>query len=364
MKNLQYILDEGIMDMTGDIGTVSKGLEDTISIDKINDGLRDKDALFWGLTRKFSNNIRNNIPNSYNYGGSGTDAGLVYTGAYEEGGKYKFKMRSDLYLNPSFKEQLDRDVFLGVKINEIVTENQIAIDDIQNINPDTTYPVLTLKNRMYMLDVRNIKDMDIEFEGGGSLLYIDTMYPVLTISNTKIMFNNSSVKGRLVFNGTSIPVLNNVESNCESIGISNDDLFTNRKNRKLIDMFDWSKVWEYPDGKRVVVKDINTLHTIVKFIRKQYKDDYNKPYYQKSAGYTPDIPLSIAKGAKVSDFINISKMPNLARIKIAEDVLMFEFIKGSDQSSYNGIVIGDTADGWKVLMTTDVSNERYSYKYW
>lgn len=271
--------------------------------------------------------------------------------------------------NDSFKFVPDSIESCGILINDI--------ENIDGIFKEVISPAIQI------YDVTSIKNMNFVCGGTSTLscsvknymsIHTDSMRLKLENVNLNILDNSKlDQRNGCIFVCDVIPTFVNVSGNIDKIGIYGDNLFTNKRNQKLFDIFEWGGKWDILD-KSYTVKSFRDIYKILIDSKSAFKKRYNATSPQeryKYSAYHPydssDSMLPIKSDASVSDFLDISKFPELNVIKLTDGELMLTFYKAvNNLITIHGAKLGTTRDGYIVTAQTDSTNNSTSFetKYW
>ena len=383
------LVAEGILD---DFDTAVSQMDDTINVDKATD-IISQSAEFGKFLERCYNKVRKYNPNTYYSSSLKRDREKNYMS--KTGNDICLHLMYPLYIDPNTLKMLGE--LLPIIPNQIdVSEgtyqsNQdFYIDDIDNVNPSTTFKRI-VAGTTTIRDARAITDMDFFINTpyeDNSIFMVDSFHQSLKMERCNIWFNFDPSKGvattsrnslnplsKILFRCPTIPTLSNISTNARCLGFYDDVLFSNKRNQKFFDLFEWNTSWTAPDGKTIIMKkfeDLEKIFDIGHKTLKKYLDEYERQYLNRSSysrGAGPKAkpvlatPITLTKNAKLSDVIDLSGFSNLSIVMFSNGELTIEFNrkdKHSDSwSTKTDISLGQTLDGWFVYICRDkAANKR------
>ena len=373
---------EGILD---DFDTAATELDDTVNTDKATDVITRSNEFGKFLDWCCKKSRKYNLSARYARG-VGCD---YYDRSRQE--NYMSKAGKDvclhlaypLYICPGTLEMLSG--MLPIMPNQIDLTTQgrcngqdFHIDDIDNVNPSTTFKNI-IAGTTTIHDARTITDMDFVIKtdyNENGIFIVDSFHQSLKIDRCNVRFETSSYEkpARMLFKCPVIPAMSGLVTDAKSLGFYDSMLFSNKRNQKFFDLFEWNTSWSAPDGKTIIMKkfeDLEKIFDVGHKALKKYLDEYDKWCNHSYYGRTPTgpskptltAPLTLSKNAKLSDVINISGFSDLGGVMFSNGELTIEFNRkdkhsGSWYSDFE-IPVGQTLDGWFVYVSRDQTTNKH-----
>lgn len=380
------LVAEGLLD---DFDITASQMDDTINMDKATD-IISQSAEFGKFLEQCYIKVHKYNPNTYYSSSLKRDREKNYMS--KTGNDICLHLIYPLYIDPSTLKMLGE--VLPIMPNQIdvsegtyQSEQNFYIDDIDNVNPSTTFKRI-VAGTTTIRDARAITDMDFfvntPYEDN-SIFMVDSFHQSLKMERCNIWFNFDPSKGaptaslnilsKMLFRCPAIPTLSNVSTNARCLGFYDDVLFSNKRNQKFFDLFEWNTSWTAPDGKTIIMKkfeDLEKIFDIGHKALKKYLDDcerqnLSRSSYSRGAGPKAKpvltTPIALTKNAKLSDVIDLSGFSNLSIVMFSNGELTIEFNRKDKYSdswpTKTDISLGQTLDGWFVYICRDKAANKH-----
>lgn len=375
------LVAEGILD---DFDTAAADLDDTVNIDKATDII--------SQSKEFGDFLRWCSKKASKYK---SDSSLGYFYARKLNGNYMSKTGKDICLHLAYPLYIDPntlgalDELLPVMPNQIDLgsndyhySKDFYIDDIDNVNPSTTFNRVVAGTTI-IRDARTISDMDFFIKSRyeeDNLFIVDSFHQSLKMDHCNIWFNRAGSNiatvyrtSKLLFRCPTIPILSNVVTDANRLGFYDTTLFSNKRNQKFFNLFEWNTSWTAPDGKSIVIKKFEDLEKIFDIGHKEikkYLDIYDKINSRTRYPIAPSknkpvlaTPIALSKNAKLSDVIDISGFTDLGVVVFSNGELNIEFNRRDKHdvtwASKFEISLGQTLDSWFVYIGRDRTSNKH-----